>query len=193
MKTRINLAAACAGALIMLAGSTSFSQTEQPEVADPFAALKPGHWVKIKGVMQEDSTGRTLIAKEVKVLTGAKQEDDCEIEAPIARIGDKSQKQLEVCGIQVNMQNDATYESEDKSASSFDGLQPGMRVVIEGTYLKAGTFKGREMQLKAASGAEVITKLVGKAEKIDATAKTIALMGITCQITGDTTVKTAVK
>lgn len=192
MKTCVKIAAVFAAACVMMAGP-GMSQTAETQSTNPFTALKPGQWVKIKGVMQRDSSAVTMIAKEVKILTGEMQEDDWEIEAPIARIVDKAKQQVEVFGIQIDMKDDATYESDNNSLKNFDGLQTGMHVEIEGTYMKDGAFHGREMQLEAAAGADELAKLVGKVEKVDAEAKTITLMGIACHISETTKVKSAAK
>jgi hypothetical protein len=185
MRTRSKLAVVLAGALLT-AASPSFTQTTE---IDPFTAIKPGQWVKIKGVLQQDSA---LVATEVRIITTAMKDDDCEIAAPLRRIVDPAQKQLEVFGMQVKMKGDATYESHDKSLTGFDGLKPGMQVEIEGTYANRA-FQGREVQLEKTSAAQELAKLVGKAEKIDAEMKTITVMGIPCQISGNTKVKSAEK
>jgi hypothetical protein len=171
-----------------MAAGSGFAQTEQRSI-DPFSAIKPGQWVKIKGVMQQDTA---LTAMEVKVLTGEMKEDDWEIAAPLRRIVDQSQKQLEVFGMQVSMQSNATYESRDKSLKGFEGLKPGMQVEIEGTYA-TGAFKGREVQLETAAAGQEIGKLVGKVESVDPAMKTITLMGIPCQVSDQTKVRSGAK
>ncbi len=189
MKTHLKLAAGFCGVVIGMAGSAG-AQTAQKTAIDLFASVKPGQWVKIEGAIQKDFT---LIAKEVKILTGDFQDDDWEIEAPIRRIADKAQKKYEVLLIPVKMQDDATYESEDGSITSFDGLKTGLYVEIEGTYMKDGTFMGEEVQPQLEPEEPNVASLVGKAEKVDAAKKTITLMGVTCQASEKTKVKSAVK
>jgi len=179
MKTFSKLAGVVTGALLVAAGS-SFAQTEP---IDPFTALKPGQWVKIKGISQQDTA---LAATEVKILTGKTAEDDWEVAAPLHRIVDESQKHVELFGIQVKVQSNATYKSSDKSLSGFESLKPGMQIEAEGTYAN-GVLTCKEVQLEKTSNEPA--KLVGKVEKIDADAKTITLMGIPCLISESTKVR----
>ncbi|MGH7491292.1 MAG: DUF5666 domain-containing protein [bacterium] len=187
MRTGFKLAVALSGALMMTAGSV-LAQTQEQSI-DPFTAIKPGQWVKIKGVIQQDTA---LAATEVKILTGAMKEDDWEIAAPLRGIVDQSNKQLEMFGMEVSMQSNATYESDDKSLKGFDGLKPGMQLEIEGTYA-TGAFKGREVQLETVASAQEVGKLMGKVEAVDAAARTITLMGIPCLISEGTKVRSSAK
>jgi hypothetical protein len=187
MRTGFKLAVAFSGALMLAAGS-GFAQTQEQSI-DPFTAIKPGQWVKIKGVMHQDTA---LTATEIKILTGEIKEDDWQISAPLRRIVDQSNKQLEVFGMQVNMQSNATYDSRDKSLESFDNLKPGMQLEIEGTYA-SGAFKVREVQLETAGTSQEIGKLMGKVGSVDAAQKTITLMNIPCLISDQTKVRSGAK
>lgn len=186
MKIYLQLAAA----VWMLVESAAYAQNAPKTAIDLFSSVKPGQWVKIEGAIQKDFG---LIAKEVKILTGDFQDDDWEIEAPIRRVVDKGQKKYEVLLIPVKMQEDATYESDDGSVTSFEGLKAGMYVEIEGTFMKDGTFMGEEVQPQLEPEEPNSASLVGKAEKIDAARKTITLMGITCQVSEKTKIKSAVR
>jgi hypothetical protein len=189
MKTHLQFAAAFAGALCLCVSETSFAQTKT--AADLFSVLKPGQWVKIEGAAQKDFT---VIAKEVKLLTGDFQDDDCEIEAPVRAILDKNKKQFQLLTIPVTMEDDAKYESEDGSFMRFEQLKPGMYVEVEGAYLKDGSFLADEVQPEVADPDEAGgVVLVGKAEKVDATKRTITIMRVTFQIGEKTKVKSVIK
>ncbi len=189
MKPNLKLAATITGALCFFAGNKSFAQTKT--AADLFSALKSGQWVKIEGTLQKDLT---VIAKEVKLLTGDFQDDDCEIEAPVRMILDKTKKQFQLLTIPVTMEADAKYESDDGSFTSFEQLKPGMFVEIEGAYLKDGSFLADEVQPEIADAdAAGGVVLVGKAEKVDAAKRTITIMGVTFQIGEKTKVKSVIK
>lgn len=187
MKSNWKLAAQFTGALFLCAGAESFAQTKT--AADLFSTLKPGQWIKIEGASQKDMT---VIAKEVKLLTGDFQDDDCEIEAPVRAIIDKDKKQFQLLTIPVMMEADAKYESDDGSFTRFDQLKPGMYVEIEGAYLKDGSFLADEIQPESAAEAAGVV-LVAKAEKVDAAKRTITLMGVTFQISDKTKVKSVIK
>lgn len=189
MKANLKLAAALTGAFCLFAGVESFAQTKT--AADLFSTLKPGQWIKIEGAPQKDLT---VIAKEVKLLTGDFQDDDCEIEAPVRAISDKDKKQFQLLTIPVTMEADAKYESDDGSFTRFDQLKPGMFVEIEGAYLKDGSFLADEVQPEIAEPEEAGgVVLVGKTQKVDAAKRTVTLMGVTFQIGEKTKVKSVIK
>ena len=189
MKSHTKLAVTLAGAVLLLVGDNGSAQTKT--AADLFTALKPGQWVKIEGAAQKDMT---VIAKEVKLLTGDFQDDDYEIEAPVRAILDKTKKQFQLLSIPVAMEADAKYESDDGTFTSFEQLKPGMFVEIEGAYLKDGSFLADEVQPEVADPEEAGgVVLVGKAEKVDAVKRTITIMGVTFQIGEKTKVKSVIK
>ncbi len=189
MQPFVKPVATLAGLFFLLVGNNGSAQTKT--AAELFAALKPGQWVKIEGAAQKDFT---VIAKEVKLLTGDFQDDDFEIEAPVRAIVDKSKRQFQLLTIPITMEADAKYESDDGTFTSFEQLQPGMFVEIEGAYLKDGSFLADEVQpetVDAEDAGNVV--LVGKAEKVDAAKRTITMMGVTFQIGEKTKVKSVIK
>lgn len=189
MKSPAKIFAYAASALCLFTAGESLAQTKT--AADLFSTLKPGQWVKVEGTPQKDLT---VIAKEVKLLTGDFQDDDCEIEAPVRAVLDKTKKQFQLLSIPVTMEADAKYESDDGSFTAFEQLKPGMFVEIEGAYLKDGSFLANEVQPEVADPDEAEgVALVGKAEKVDATKRTITIMGVTFQIGEKTKVKSVIK
>ncbi len=189
MKSHVKPAGALAGIFFLITSASGSAQTKT--AADLFSVLKPGQWVKIEGAAQKDMT---VIAKEVKLLTGDFQNDDYEIEAPVRAILDKTKKQFQLLTIPVTMEADAKYESNDGTFTSFEQLRPGMFVEIEGAYLKDGSFLADEVQPETADPKDTDSVvLVGKAEKVDAAKRTITLMGVTFQIGEKTKVKSVIK
>ncbi|MEK7727157.1 MAG: DUF5666 domain-containing protein [candidate division KSB1 bacterium] len=189
MKPHVKLAATLASALCLLVSDHGSAQTKT--AADLFSVLKPGQWVKIEGAAQKDMT---VIAKEVKLLTGDFQDDDCEIEAPVRAVLDKTKKRFQLLTIPVTMEADAKYESDDGSFTAFEQLKPGMFVEVEGAYLKDGSFLADEVQPEIADPDELGgVVFVGKAEKVEAAKRTITIMGVTFHISEKTKVKSVIK
>lgn len=167
------------------------AQAQTKTAADLFSVLKRGQWVKIKGVAQKDLT---VLAEEVKLLTGDYQDDDCEIEAPVRAILDKKERRFQLLTIPVVMEPDAKYESADGAFTRFEQLKPGLRVEVEGSYLKDGSFLADEVQPEPADSEEAGgVVLVGRTEKLEPGTRTIVLMGVTFQITDRTKVKSVIK
>ncbi len=189
MKLSAKIFAYVVCALCWFTTDASFAQTKT--AADLFSTLKPGQWIKIEGSPQKDLT---VIAKEVKLLTGDFQDDDCEIEATVRAVLDKTKKQFQLLTIPVTMEADAKYESDDGSFTSFEQLKAGMFVEIEGAYLKDGSFLANEVQPEVADADDVGgVALVGKTEKVDAAKRTITIMGVTFQVGEKTKVKSVIK
>lgn len=189
MKSPAKIFACAAGALCFFMAGESLAQTKT--AADLFSTLKPGQWIKVEGTPQKDMS---VIAKEVKLLTGDFQDDDCEIEATVRAVLDKGKKQFQLLTIPVTMETDAKYESDDGSFTSFEQLQPGMFVEIEGAYLKDGSFLANEVQPEVADADDAGgVALVGKTEKVDAAKRTITIMGVTFQVSDKTKVKSVIK
>ena len=158
--------------------------------------LKPGQWVKVKGMVQKDFS---VLCREVKILTGDFLADDWEIVAVVQKI-DKIKKVFELLHLPVTVQSDADFEpsSDTVAFRSFDDLKVGMLVELEGTYFDNGTFMAREIEdeshkLEEKPHVKDKIEVKGKIDTIDADNHTISLMGITFQITNKTKGKSVIR
>lgn len=192
MQTWKFFAAALLGGICAL--SVSPAGAQQPGMKlDVFKTVKVGQWVQIEGVPQKDFT---VMATEIKFLTGDFKEDDWEVFGAVRRV-DKLKKEFEIMLLKVKPASDADFESSDPNTrfTSFDGLKPGMLVEVEGSYLKDGTFLADEVQDETKTKADLAgeVKLIGKVEKFDQARQSITMMGITFHVIDKTQAKSAMK
>ena len=160
---------------------------------DVFKSVKPGQWAQIEGTAQAD---QSVLATEVKILTGDFEDDDWEIFGAVRGV-DPVKKEFEILSVKVRVNSDADYDSKDQpdKFKSFTDIRIGQLLEAEGTYLKNGVFLAEEVQDKSIKKADEagMATLVGKVEKVDAANRAITLMGITFHITPKTQAKSAIK
>ncbi|MDQ7065408.1 MAG: DUF5666 domain-containing protein, partial [candidate division KSB1 bacterium] len=75
-----------------------------------FSSVKVGQWVKIDGAPQRDGT---VLAEEVKILTGDFQDDDWEVSGKISRV-DRGRKSVYILGLRVRTNEETEYEASDE-------------------------------------------------------------------------------
>ncbi len=159
-----------------------------------FSSVKVGQWVKVDGIPQKDGT---VLANEVKLLTGDFQDDDWEVSGKISRV-DRGRKALYILGLKVRTTNETEYESSDeKTKATFAMLRPGLLVEIEGTFLKDGTFLADEIADESANPKKRKKanqlSFVGKVQKVDENRQALQVMGIVFQVNNQTKFKSKVK
>lgn len=195
MRTRFSVVTLTLLNVLLLVGADVGRTQVRPKMtsAEILATLKPGQWVKLEGIVQNDLT---VLCTEVKFLTGDFLDDDWSISAVIRKI-DTEKQQAEVLGLPIKIDKDAEFQSEDKSLKSFANLKVGMLLDVDGTYLKDGTFLAKEVEdespkLAEDAGAAQEVEAKGKVEKFDSSKRTITLMGITFQLTDKTKGKSVI-
>jgi hypothetical protein len=197
MRTRLHIYITMVASL--LCGLLTLSQTyaKKPmSAAEILQALKPGQWVKVEGIIQGDSS---VLCKEVKFLTGDFLEDDWKL-AGVTHQVDPVNRQLRIAGPLIKLRGDAEFENDGGTGpfKGFDDVKPGMRLDVEGTYLKDGTFFAKQIQngsarLASEPGLENEIKVRGKVGDVDLATRSVTLMGITFKITDRTKGKSAIR
>ncbi len=193
MKTRV--IAQTMFALTLLAGvaSVSHAQSTTLSQADLFKTLKPGQWIQLEGVPQRDLS---VIATEVKFLTGDFQEDDWEVFGAAKAIN-RGLQEFEILSLKIKTKAETDYQVKDKTRqfTKFEDLKTGLLVEVEGSFLKDGTFMAEEIQDKTISKAAEAGSItfVGKTEKVDPARRAITLMGVTFLMNDQTHVRSAIK
>jgi hypothetical protein len=187
--------------LAFAAVSPSRAQSRKPfmRTDEILATIKPGQWAKLEGVVQKDFTA---LCKQVEILTGDFLDDEWEITAVVQQI-DKEKKEFTLLRLPVKLHKDAEFEMAGKSDGkrefkSFDDLQVGMLVELEGTYLKDGTFLAKEIddetsKVEREPELKGEVELMGRVDKVDVKQQTITVMGITFMLTEKTKGKSVIK
>lgn len=187
-------AAAVAVCALTLAANQAGAQPQNPNAKkmDIFAAAKVGQWAELSGPYQKDNT---ILAVKVKFVNGAILEDDYEVSGKVLSVDAAAQELKLVRQWSIKCQKDAEFKDKNGVAITFANIKPGMAVEAEGTYKKAEGFLAKEIEedeVKEAEEADEIS-VFGKIEKVDASAKTIQVLGITFVVTEQTKGKTVMK
>ena len=180
---------------IALALSSAGAQTKKKMTpAEVMAALKPGQWVKMEGIVQKDFS---VMCMDIKTLTGDLLEDDWEITAVIRKV-DNEKKEFALLLLPIKIQPDTEFEDKTGKMKGFVDLKPGMLVEVDGTFLKDGTFLSKEVEnvsaeLAEESGLQNEVEIVGKVDRINVAKRTVTVMGTTFHIIAETELKSALK
>jgi len=198
MRVILTMSAALIAGAVLLPFATSQAQgtTAAPakvrQQVDIFATAKVGQWAEIKGAPQKDNT---FLATKVKFLTGDLLDDEWEVSGKILAI-DLQRKEIRVVRHwPIRCQKETEFENKDGNPITMESLQVGMTIEAEGTFLKDGTFLAKEIEedeVKEPEEADHVS-LLGKIEKVDATARTIQVMGTTFLVSDQTKSKSAIK
>ncbi len=190
MKARVYVFIALIAALSSAAAQIKMKKTP----AEVMAALKPGQWVKMEGVIQKDFS---VLCMDIKALTGDLLEDDWEITAVVRKI-EKEKQELALLLLPVKIQPSTEFEDKTGMVKEFADLKPGMLVEADGMYLKDGTFLPKEIENVSAELAgeprlQNEAEIVGKVDKINVDKRTVTVMGVTFHIIAATELKSALK
>jgi hypothetical protein len=153
--------------------------------ADILAALKPGQWAQLEGIIRPD---RSIQCTQVKMLTGERLDNDWSITGITGRVN-REKQEVEIFRLPVKVQPETVFKEKAGTFKSFADVKPKIIMEAEGTYLPDGTFVARQLKNKPLEPAEKpdeepdkIIEAVGKVEKIDPTNRRVTLMGITFQL-----------
>ena len=187
-------AATVAVCVLALAANQAVAQPQNPNVKkmDIFATAKVGQWAELSGPYQKDNT---ILAVKVKFVNGTILEDDYEVSGKVLSVDAASQELKIVRQWSIKCQKDAEFKDKNGVAITLASIKPGMVVEAEGTFKKAEGFIAKEIEedeVKEVEEADEIS-VFGKIEKVDASAKTIQVSGITFAITEQTKGKVVMK
>jgi len=195
MKARVYVFIVIVVALLCAIASSAAAQTKRKMApAEVMAALKPGQWVKMEGIVQKDFS---VMCMDIKTLTGDLLEDDWEITAVIRKV-EREKQEIALLLLPIKIQPDTEFEDKTGKLKGFADLNPGMLVEADGTYLKDGTFLPKEIEnvsaeLAGEPGLQNEVEIVGKVDKINADKRTMTVMGVTFHIIAETELKSALK
>ncbi len=196
MKSCLYVFTALLAALLLITTSSARAQNRaQMSAVEILAAMKPGQWMHLEGVIQK---GFSVMCTEARILTGDIPENKWSI-TTVARNTNPAKKELKLLRLLVKTQMETEFESKtNPTFKSFADLKPGMFLEIDGTYLKDYTFLAVEIEdisteLTADPTLENQVEVDGKVEKVDVSNRTVTLMGITFHIIDKTRLKSAIK
>ena len=163
-------------------------------IAGTSYTLESGQWVQLEGILQKD---KTVLCTEVKILTGDFQDDDWEFVGIVGNV-DSKKKKFQLSGVQVQVQADAEYETDEGIFKSFSDIKPGMMLEVEGVSPQNGIFMAVEIEditaeLKEEPEKRNEMEIEGKIGSVDAKKQTITISGIVFQLTEQTKAKSVVK
>lgn len=196
MKSRLYLItvmlAAQLSATICFAQSQAGAQQMTP--AEILAAIKPGKWVKLQGVIQRDFS---ILCLKVKILTGDFLDDDWSITGVVHNI-DRATHGFRMLNIPVKTDNNTQYETKVGTFKSFADMKPGLMLEVDGTYLKSDTLLTVEIEdvsseLLTEPTLENEIEVRGKVDRVDIPNRTVTLMGIKFHIVAKTRLKSAIR
>ena len=157
--------------------------------ADILAALKPGQWAQLEGIIRPD---RSIQCMEVKLLTGERLDNDWSITGITGKVNQEKQE-VEIFRLPIKVQPETVFKEKIGTFKSFADVKPKIMVKAEGTYLQDGTFLARQLKnippepaKKPDEESDKVIEAVGKVEKIDPTTRRVTLMGMTFQLTQKT-------
>jgi hypothetical protein len=178
-------------AMASFAGAQTMPQAQKKSKMRPaeiLAAVKPGQWVQMEGVVQKNFSA---LCTDVKILTGDIPEDKWSLEG-FARSIDPDKQEFKVLLVPVKTQQNTAFKSKGNMAfKSFADVNPKQLLEVDGTYLKDGAFLAVEIEDKsekliAKPYLQNMVEFYGRVEKVDAASRTITVMGITFQLTDKT-------
>jgi hypothetical protein len=203
MKARMTVFAV--GLIVLLLGAINSTEAqttiEKPKkakkemtLAEIVAALKPGQWVRLKGIVRKDLP---ILCTDVRFLTGDFLDDDWTLTGLLSKI-DQEKQQIEILGLPIKINKGTVFQKFTGTGKGFADLEVDMLLQVQGTYLKDGTFLAKEVENETG---DLITDpeekyqvdATGKVDKIDSAKRRITLMGITFQLTDQTKGKSVVR
>jgi len=186
--------AALLAASLLLAVSAAPVPGGQNGGADPLAALKVGHWVRLDGPVQPDSIA---FCEELRVLAGDFLDDDWSLRGFVTAV-DTSRHEIVIGGVRIQVTEDTGYDSPKKSFRKFSDLRAGMLLEVEGAYLKNRRFLAREVddesdEVPRTPWARNRIRIVAKVERVDARRRLVTAMGFVFQLTDRTRIRSAIE
>ena len=180
-------------ALLLAPGGGHAATGGNPAPADPFATLQVGHWIRIEGSVQADST---VLCEDLRVLTGDFLDDDWSLRGYVAAV-DTMRREVVIAGVRVLVTEDTDFDGP-KTFRSFSALRLGSLVDVEGGYLRNRRLLAKEVDDESDDvGATPVPRnqirLVAKVERLDARKRLITAMGFVIQVSEKIRVRTAIE
>jgi hypothetical protein len=182
----------------LVLGAAGLAQAQSGRAGTPaelMSALKVGQWVKIEG-----PAGNTpsVQCSEAKMLTGDFLDGDWQVTSEVRRV-DAAKGTFMVFTMPCRLADSARFKSKaNPGFKSLAQLKTGMYVNVEGTFLRDGTFLVRQVADKADELLEKpehkgLVRLRGRIDKVNPSAQSVTVMGITFQINSRTQAKSVIR
>ena len=186
------------GCGVLLVWSATAARAQSGRAGTPaelLSALKVGQWVKIDG-----PTANTAMVQcsHAKMLTGDFLDGDWQISSNVRRV-DPAKGTFTVFTLPCKLGENCTFKSKKNPGfKSLAQVKPGMYLNVEGTFLRDGTLLAQKVGDKADELEDKpdhagLVRLRGRIDKLDASAKTVTVMGITFQINSHTQAKSVIQ
>jgi hypothetical protein len=171
--------------LVATMGSANAQKKPKMKADEILAAVKPGQWVQMEGLVQRDFSA---LCTDIKILTGDIPANKWSLEG-FPRSIDPAKKEFKMLLVPVKMVDTTEFKSKSNLAfKRFADLKPEMLLEVDGIYQKDGTFLAVEVEdksekLVAKPYLQNMIEAYGKVDKVNAASRTITVMGITFQLT----------
>lgn len=168
--------------------------TQARRAQDMLPQLKTGQWIQLESVIQKDSQVRCTA---LRLLAGDFLDDDWSLKGRVSSIDVKTRR-FEIGRIAIHAGDDAVIENLRGMLDGLSDIRTGMIVEVDGTYLKNGTFRAKEIEdetaeLRNVPGVNQRLAAIGKIERIDVGRRKITVMGIDFLITEKTQLKSLIR
>jgi len=189
MKARHRIRLVATALLLAFPPTNARAQVAPLTLGELLSNAKPGRWVRLEGVPQEDRTVRCVKAG---LLGGSNQDTGWAIKGLVQDV-DTAARQMTVGGDRVRVLPGPKLNSPTGSLRGLSDLKPGMYVKVEGTYGQDSVFVARKvddqsLDVARKPGSEKKVVHQGRIERADPAQRTIVLMGTTYVLSSDTRV-----
>jgi len=192
---RLHRLIGCAALVLWGAAAARAQSGRAGTPAELMSALKVGQWVKIEGPA---ANAAVVQCSEAKMLTGDFLDGDWQISSAVRRV-DPAKGTFQVYTMNCKLAENGTFKSKvNPGFKSLAQVKPGMYVNVEGTFLRDGTLLAQKVgdkadELEDKPDHKGLVRLRGRIDKLDSTAKTVAVMGITFQVNSRTQAKSVIR
>jgi hypothetical protein len=188
-------ATAMLAVLALIAPTGAWARAPKPEpAAEILTVIKPGQWVQIEGLLQRDTP---LPCTELRQLAGDFLDDDWSLMGRVDSL-DSKRGRFMIGPIRVRLAKNAMLEGPEGLLTSVSDLREGMSVEVDGTYLKNGTFLGKEVDdesddPRTANRLRGRVRMVAKIEHVDRLRRRVTVMGNEFLVTDKTQFKSMLR
>ena len=168
--------------------------TQARRAQDMLPQLKTGQWIQLESVIQKDSQVRCTA---LRLLAGDFLDDDWSLKGRVTSI-DVRTRRFKIGRIPIQAGDDARVENMRGMLDGLADIRAGMIVEVDGTYLRNGTFRAKEIEdetaeLRSVPGVNQRLAAIGKIERIDVGRRKITVMGIDFLVTEKTQLKSLIR
>lgn len=186
---------ACFAALLLASPAVVLGKGSQARRAqDILPQLKNGQWIQLESVIQKDSQVRCTA---LRLLAGDFLDDDWSLKGRVSNL-DLKARRFTIGGVPIHAGTDAVVENMHGMLDGLSDIRAGMIVEVDGTYLKNGTLRAKEIEdetaeLRSSPGVNQRLAAIGKIERVDVSRRRITVMGIDFLITDKTQLKSLIR